>query len=222
MPLPLRSKLSSLLSILILLSALGLWVYDALRDTDFLSETGSDKNPVSESNHQIRDLEVIGKYEVYRNCRLVKDRSNDGDSFRVELPNGKTEVIRLYYVDAPESAFKTYGGGRNNHERIADQAYDMGRISSEQAVQIGKIAKEFALNHLAKSPFTIYTEWDDPFGDKRYHAFVEISYHGKPRYLHELLIEKGYARIHTKGAILPDDTSVEKHKSYLRRLKDKQ
>ena len=205
----LRSKLSSFFWVLVIIVAIGLWIYDASRETDSFQKPASNKKSVEESNNKIGDSEVTGKYETYYNCKLVKEGSNDGDSFRVELPNGKKEMIRLYYVDAPESAFKTYGGGRNNHERIADQAHDMGGISSEKAVEIGKKAKEFVSHHLSKSPFTIHTEWDDPYGDKRYHAFVEISYNGKLRYLHEILVEKGYARIHTKGSILPDNTSVE-------------
>ncbi len=159
-----------------------------------------------------------GRYDVYEGCTLSRDRGNDGDSFRVNFPDGKKEIIRLYFVDTPESSFKIYGGGENNHRRIRQQADDLGGISPEQAVGIGKKAKDFTLNHLAKAPFTVHTEWDSPFNDKRYHAFIELSYDGKTRFLHELLVENGYARIHTKGAPMPDGTSERKQENHLLNL----
>src|SRR5690606_41234380 len=52
-------------------------------------------------------------FERFEGCQLVDHRQNDGDSFRVRLPNGRVEQFRLYFVDAPESDFRTYKGGRS-------------------------------------------------------------------------------------------------------------
>ena len=38
------------------------------------------------------------------------------------------------------------------------------------------------------------------YHDERYHAFVEVKQEGKSRWLDEILMEKGYVRIHTKPA----------------------
>jgi endonuclease YncB( thermonuclease family) len=46
----------------------------------------------------------------------------------------------------------------------------------------------------------VFTEWDDPFGDRRYHAFIEMPDGG---WLHEQLVEQGLVRIHTKGEDVP-------------------
>lgn len=140
-----------------------------------------------------------GRYERFEGCRLVDDRRNDGDSFKVKLPDGRVEELRLYFVDAPESAFKSYGGGRNNHDRINDQARDLG-VSPERAVEIGVAAKNYVHERLGGESFTIFTEWDDPFEDRRYHAFVETSDGG---WLHEQLVREGLVRIHTKGGDVP-------------------
>ena len=99
--------------------------------------------------------------------------------------------------------------------RIGDQAADMGGITHQQSVEIGKKAKEFTLYHLGKNPFTLHTEWDSPFNDKRYHGFIKVSYNGKKRFLHELLVQKGHARIHTKGSQLPGGTSEGKQEDHL-------
>ncbi len=144
---------------------------------------------------------VVGGYERIEGCTWVDHRGNDGDSFRLRLPDGRVEQFRLYFADCPESAFRSYGGGRNNHDRIHEQALEFG-VSDDQAVAIGKEAKRRVEGILRGGPITIFTGWDDPFGDRRYHAFVETP----EGWLHELLVREGLARVHTKGAMLPDGT----------------
>jgi hypothetical protein len=43
------------------------------------------------------------QFQIWKNCTLIDRRGNDGDSFHIQSPQGNEE-IRLYYVDAPESA----------------------------------------------------------------------------------------------------------------------
>jgi len=121
-------------------------------------------------------------------------------------------------VDTPESQFRHYQNGQTNFERIRQQAAEMGGITPEQAVKTGTEAKHYVLSLLEKTPFTIYTQWDSPFNDQRFHAFIEITEGGRKRWLHELLIEKGLARLKTKPAPLPDGTTVNQHMAYLREL----
>ena len=135
---------------------------------------------------------VRGDYEEFTGCRLEEHRQNDGDSFHVRLPDGRVEQFRLYYVDAPESAFRTYGGGEDNHQRIREQAEDFG-ITGEQAVEIGMRAKQRVHDALARGPFTLHTAWDDPFGDRRYHAFIQPA---TGPLLHEMLVREGLAVVH--------------------------
>ncbi len=210
-----RPSRSAVIPFLILLAAVAIWALDVYRGVAPAapkSGSSSSEKPPATSD---KPTTPSGRYEVFQGCTLANDKGNDGDSFRVKLPGGRTEIIRLYFVDSPESAFKSYGGGQNNHKRIAQQAADMGGITSQQAVEIGKQAKAFTLGILGKAPFTLHTEWDDPFGDSRYHAFVEVAYDGKTRFLDELLVEKGLARIHTKGAPLPDGTTERKQEDRL-------
>lgn len=174
-----------------------------------------DQAPTESAGAGERGSEV-GGYEKIDGCRWSEHRWNDGDSFEVELPDGRKEQVRLYFVDAPESAFKSYRNGENNHGRIADQARDLG-VDSGQAVAAGKEAKRLVKRMLASGTFTIYTRWDDPFGDERYHAFVEAPGAGSP-WLHERLVEEGLVRIHTKGAALPDGTSRNAQERELRGL----
>ena len=214
---------SSWLTILLIVAAIAIWAYDQKKSLTppakpTPSRTEKPTPPHPPKTSPAKGPEKIGGYEVYRNCKLAEARNNDGDSFMVSLPDGKKSELRLYYVDTPESAIKSYAGGDNNHQRIAEQAAEMGGITPQQAVQTGQDAKHFTLALLASSPFDIYTRWDSPFHDERYHAFIEVKQGGKPRWLHELLVEKGFVRIHTKGADLPDGTPYAKHKAHLKDL----
>lgn len=157
-----------------------------------------------------------GRYERFEGCQWVDHRQNDGDSFRVRLPDGRVEQFRLYFVDAPESAFRTYGGGRDNHQRIREQADAFG-IGPEAAVELGKAAKEAVHRWLGSGAFTVHTEWDDPFDDRRYHGFVELP-GSDGAWLHERLVEEGMVRIHTKGAAVPGGRSERDQERRLREL----
>lgn len=155
-------------------------------------------------------------YEEIAGARWVDHRNNDGDSFRLRLADGRVEEFRLYFVDAPESAFKSYRGGDTNHDRIADQARVFG-ISPEAAVGLGREAKKLVRELFDDRELKIHTAWDDPFGDQRYHAFVEDPEGG---WLHERLVREGLVRIHTKGAALPDGTPGDEQERRLRELEE--
>lgn len=193
--------------VLLLIVALALWALDQRN-----GPPSAKRPPAGESAPAKPSLR--GDYEEFTGCRLEEHRQNDGDSFHVRLPGGRVEQFRLYYVDAPESAFRTYGGGEDNHQRISGQAEDFG-ISDEQAVEVGKRAKQRVHDILTRGSFTLHTVWDDPFGDRRYHAFIQPT---TGPLLHEMLVRDGLVRIHTKPADLPDGTPVKQRLRELREL----
>lgn len=207
--------------VVILIAAFSLWAYEHRTNGVDPSPEPKSAPPQNQAHPAKKSRKPShrqsGKtYEIYRNCTFVTHRSNDGDSFRVRLPDGRTEIFRLYFVDAPESAFRRYRNGETNHARIRDQAADLGNITPAQAVEIGKKAKHFTAGLLTAAPFTLHTRWDSPFHDRRYHAFIEIPSRQKPRWLHELLVERGFCRIHTKGADLPGGPTAREQKAQLR------
>lgn len=187
----------------LLLVAAGIWFKDQLQDAP-----EGDRVP-----------RVGAGWERIDGCRWVEHDRNDGDSFRLRLPDGKVEEFRLYFVDAPESAFRKYGGDRSNDKRIGDQARDLG-VSPEQAVDLGVKAKKLVRAWCEDQALTIVTRWDDPFGDQRYHALIEMPDHGG-LWMHERLVEAGLVRIHTKGTELPDGTSEKDQQARLRDLEKK-
>jgi endonuclease YncB( thermonuclease family) len=199
------------LALLILVAAVSWYLRDSQRarqsgDSRWEAPAGPRSKPVAPAR--------TAAYETFTGCRFQEHRQNDGDSFRVKLPDGRVEQFRLYFVDCPESEFRSYRGGATNHERIHEQAEDFG-VSDEQAVEIGRRAKARTHDLLGRGSFTLHTRWDDPFNDERYHAFI-LPAGGE--WLDETLVREGLARIHTKGADLPDGIPVKVHKARLEEI----
>jgi DNA uptake protein ComE-like DNA-binding protein len=120
---------------------------------------------------------------VLKDCRLIPNPANDGDSFHVSA--GTNEYIfRLYLVDAPETDEMTPG-------RLVAQAKYFG-ITVPQAIEVGRAAKEFTREKLS-DPFTVFTRMSDAMGQsriERFYAFVQT----KDGDLGEQLVRNGLAR----------------------------
>lgn len=138
--------------------------------------------------------EKSGKYDRLEGCRLVEDRRNDGDSFLVRY-GSHTFHLRLYFVDCPEK----YLSDRyeNQRRRVADQARELGGITLMDAVEVGKMARDFTARLLRDQTFTVYTYWEQVYDGDRYYGFVELP--ESAEFLGNALIREGLARIHTKG-----------------------
>lgn len=157
------------------------------------------------------------RFEVLEGCKLIDHRGNDGDSFHISTSKGKEEV-RLYYVDAPESAARTYGNGDTNHKRISQQGASMGGLNQLKTTQVGVVAKKFVKKLLEGKSFSIATTREKVYNSHRIYAYVVVEWEGQERYLHELLVAYGLGRIHTKPMTLPDNTSSTRHKEHLRKV----
>lgn len=201
-----RRKSSGLVLIGVMLVGAVLWWID---NREVLEETLHPENVPREGG-------TLGDYRVLENCALVGHRNNDGDSFHVRVPGGETQEFRLYFVDAPESAFKTYRDGNTNGKRLRHQAEYFGKLSQDQTTAVGQAAKKWTAGVLGGGRFTVYTRDEKVYSGPRLYAFVEVEEGGRKRWLHELLVEQGLARIYTQGAALPDGTSVAVRKRVLR------
>lgn len=157
-------------------------------------------------------------WTIYQNCQLVSHNNNDGDSFRVRLADGSVKEFRLYFVDTPESTFKRYRDGNTNADRISDQARYFGGITPEASTALGMSAKKFTLALLEKTPFTLATRNEEVYDSGRFYCHVSLPYEGKTRWLDEILVSKGYVRIITQPADLPDGTKAETHRNLLRKM----
>src|SRR5215470_4007888 len=120
---------------------------------------------------------------VLKDCRLIPNPANDGDSFHVSAGD-KEYLFRLYFVDAPET-------GEMTPRRLIEQAKYFS-ITVPQAIEVGRAAKDFTQEKLTQ-PFTVFTHMSDAMGQsrlERFYAFVET----KEGDLGEQLVRNGLAR----------------------------
>jgi endonuclease YncB( thermonuclease family) len=160
-------------------------------------------------------------WTLYQNVTLAPHHQNDGDSFRVVLAEDSEQEFRLYFVDTPESQFKRYQDGNTNGERLEQQAKYFGGIEIEECIEVGVQAKKLMNELLSEQSFDVYTRFEEVYDSGRFFCHVRLTWKGKQRWLDEILVENGLARIITQPAELPDGTSAEKHKQHLLRLEAK-
>ena len=131
-----------------------------------------------------------------KDCRLVPNPANDGDSFHVSAGE-KEYLFRLYFVDAPETDEMTPG-------RLVEQAKYF-NITVPEAIEVGRTAKDFTQEKLSQ-PFTVFTHMSDALGQsrlERFYAFIET----KEGDLGEQLVRNGLARSYGFKTAPPGVTS---------------
>ncbi|NLG34960.1 MAG: tetratricopeptide repeat protein [Lentisphaerae bacterium] len=148
-----------------------------------------------------------GKWEKIENA-VLGDGYMDGDSFHIRHDN-KDSIIRLYFVDSPESETQFM-------DRNREQADYFG-ISPTQVVPLGKKAGRFARQTLGGKKFTVWTRWEDARGSSQQQRFFGIVQLGKKDYA-EMLVANGLARVYGASTVLPDGTSIDTQFSRLRQL----
>jgi endonuclease YncB( thermonuclease family) len=154
----------------------------------------------------IVSLAFADEWETFKNCRLIENESNDGDSFHVDA-DGEERIFRLYFVDTPEAEAGGYVS-----ERVAQQAAEFG-ISEEESVEIGKKAAAFTRSVLSRR-FKVTTRGQSALGAselKREYAFVETA-DGED--LGEALVSRGLARSYGETASGPQGSASSLRATY--------
>jgi len=143
-------------------------------------------------------------------CRIVAEDWADGDSFRVEFPDGKRRVIRLYFVDCIEKTVSQ----TTDKRRLREQSRHFGIEDPGITLRFGREASEFTFATLAR-PFTVYTALAKAPGRSglpRYYAFVQTA-DGED--LAALLVRRGLARAHGLGRTTPSGEHRDDRSAYL-------
>ena len=125
-------------------------------------------------------------WQTLYDCTLIPSQQNQGDSFHCDC-GGKEYVFRLYSIDAPEI-------NDQFENRVSDQAKYFG-IAEDQAIEVGKQAKEFAEAFLGTNTFVVITRGQSAGSEskiRRSYAFINVN--GDDLSLK--LVENGLARIY--------------------------
>lgn len=136
---------------------------------------------------------VIDKWIKLEDCRLIDDEYMDGDSFHVRYDR-EDYIIRLYYVDAPETDTALA-------DRIAEQAEYWG-IEPDEIPRLGEKARRFTEQQLRRD-FTVYTKWANAAGQSRQPRYFGVVLIGHKN-LADLLVEEGLARVYGASVTMPD------------------
>ena len=141
------------------------------------------------------------------NCQLVPNKANDGDSFHIRA-NETEYLVRLYFVDAPETA-------NLGPARLIEQAEYFG-VTVPQVIEIGRDAKKFVDVKLSE-PFTVITRLAEGLGRSKIQRIYGLV-RTKDGDLGEQLITNGLARIHGVHPAMPDGSSGEDELQRLEKL----
>jgi len=189
-----------------------------LVEAEVLGDTLSASPSAPQGGPTLRQVQLLSThYQIWDDCVMVDHRGNDGDSFHIQALHGREEV-RIYYVDAPESAARSYRDGNTNHLRIAQQGAAMGGLDQAETTRVGLKAKALVKQLLDGKRFQVVTSGERVYSSHRKYAFVIVDWNGQLHYLHELLVMQGLGRIHTKPAYLPDNTTASEQKKHLKNL----
>ena len=146
-------------------------------------------------------------------CAYVAHHNNDGDSFHVRC-GAEAFVVRLYFVDAPETNL-TYG------ERTREQAEHFG-ATLDATLKAGARARLLVRDTL-RAPFAVLTRKAYAQGaakDPRYYGMVivggsQAGAHGMSKGLDEILVLAGLARVKGVAVNIPGG---EKSRAHAQRL----
>ena len=140
--------------------------------------------------------------QMFSNARLINDPANDGDSFLVEADGKPLQIIRLYFVDCPE----TSTGSMSDAQRVREQARYFGLSDVARTIHFGNEAKTFT-EHVLLKPFTVHTAFASAGGRSakgRVYGFITTA---DGNDLASLLVKNGLARTHGIGRPTPDGVS---------------
>lgn len=140
--------------------------------------------------------------QMFSNARLINDPVNDGDSFLVEADGKPLHIIRLYFVDCPETSTSS----KSDAQRVREQARYFGLSDPARTIHFGNEAKTFT-EHVLFKPFTVYTAFASALGRSskgRVYGFITTA---DGNDLASLLVKNGLARTHGTGRQTPDGVS---------------
>ena len=147
------------------------------------------------------------EWEQHADCRYLENKNNDGDSFRVSC-GVREYILRLYYVDAPETNLSVAS-------RVAEQR-EYFKVPTEAVLATAEAATK-RVRVLLQQPFSVATKWTTAGGrskELRYYGLIVVG----GRQLGEILVSEGLAR--TKGVVvnLPNGEHATAYLAKLRRL----
>ncbi|MEO0453379.1 MAG: helix-hairpin-helix domain-containing protein [Verrucomicrobiota bacterium] len=157
--------------------------------------------------------------EKIEQVKFVETDWADGDSFRVQFPDGKEHTLRLYGADCIEWHVTDDSDARRLRAQRRYFGISKYGGSSQASIELakseaGKAAE--AVREILKKPFTVYTSFADGRGSakyKRIYAFVETS---EGHDLSTWIVQNGFARAYGVYRSTPDGLTQDEYREQLK------
>ena len=152
-------------------------------------------------------------------CRLVPTDWADGDSFRIALPDGSEQTVRIYGADCIEWHVNDESDARRlrAQRRYFGIADGVSAESIAQARGFGEAAGRRTRELLAK-PFTVHTTFADGRGDSRFQRIYGFVTTADGEDLASVLVREGLARAFGVAHRMPDGSSAQEYRNRLEDL----
>lgn len=139
---------------------------------------------------------VEKSFLTFPKAQLVDVPGNQADTLRIHLPDGDY-VFAHYFVHALDASAE-------HLDRVNETAVFFGRVSNDAVIATGKEAMAYVSDLLKHHPFMVLTRFEKaPEG--KYYGLIWVEYEkDKWKYLSELLVRHGYARIGGVTTPLPN------------------
>jgi DNA uptake protein ComE-like DNA-binding protein len=98
------------------------------------------------------DRALARELQSFEGATYIDADFNDGDSFKLRF-DGQEHVVRLYYVDAPETA----AASTTDQRRLREQANYFGVPGAASLVEFGRAATALTRSLLKDQDFTVHT-----------------------------------------------------------------
>ncbi len=152
-------------------------------------------------------------------CRFLPTDWADGDSFRVQTPDGTQYTVRLYGADCLES----HANDETDARRLREQRRYFGiasgspAASTELAQSFGRLAAAETARAL-RQPFSLHTAFADARGNSKFQRIYAFVTTQGGQDLAELLVRQGLARSFGVSRQTPDGSSQNAYRDSLRDL----
>ena len=143
------------------------------------------------------DKPVEKNFLTFPKAQLVDVPANQADTLRIRLPDGE-HVFVHYFIHALDSS-------ADHLDRVNDTAIFFGRVSNDAVIATGKEAMAYVTDLLKSHTFMVLTRWEKAPDAGQFYGLIWVEYEkGKWKYLSELLVRHGYARIAGVTTPLPN------------------
>jgi competence protein ComEA len=154
--------------------------------------------------------------QKFPGCSLIPTEWADGDSFRVRLPDGTEQTVRLYGADCIEWHVRDDNDARR--VRAQRRYFGIWGGNTDESIKLARGFGEAAaarVRELLSKPFTVHTAFADGRGDARFgriYGFVTTSGNQD---LASTLVKEGLARAFGVSRAGPDGISAEEYRERL-------